>query len=137
MIARLLLIFALSSCATTGEDAANSCAAANCGALNEAIDAGGVTVTALQLLEDSRCPINARCVQAGEVRVLALVERSGRQQEVTVSSTESVSALSGMLTLSDVAPVTTTQAGPIAAGDYRFTFNWVPHIADPAGPAMQ
>lgn len=45
----------------------------------------GVTVVPLRIIEDSRCPINARCIQAGQLVVRVAVERPGGVLEKTAT----------------------------------------------------
>lgn len=50
---------------------------------------GGQTVTVLRV-RDSRCPINARCIQAGELRasVLVITDRTRRSRLLTLTLPE-------------------------------------------------
>jgi hypothetical protein len=53
------------------------------------VDRGRVNVTFLSVLEDSRCPINARCIRAGEAKVRIAVSRhkaAARTIELTTDS---------------------------------------------------
>ena len=43
-------------------------------AIGQSVRVGDVRITPTQLLEDSRCPRGVQCVQAGTVRIQALVE---------------------------------------------------------------
>ncbi|PTA68829.1 hypothetical protein [Deinococcus arcticus] len=43
----------------------------------QSADLGAATVTLLRV-QDSRCPMNARCVQAGELRAQVLLTQGGR-----------------------------------------------------------
>ena len=106
------------------------CDGTECVALDEEFGAGSVTITPVEVLEDSRCPINARCVWAGQVRIRAQVERGGQETLVELTSGEAMPVYSGSLTLSQVWPAVTTQepiSGPEA---YRFHFTWTPHMLD-------
>lgn len=89
--------------------------------LNESVKALNMTVTALEVVEDSRCPTGVQCIQAGTVRVRVRVT-SG------LGTSEQVIALGGTMTteaesvkLVAVAPYPTAAMGP-RAPDYRFTF---------------
>lgn len=48
--------------------------------LGEATRVGSLVVTPLRVIEDSRCPINARCVWAGRLVVLTRIEADGRRE---------------------------------------------------------
>ena len=49
---------------------------------------GGPDVTFVRLVEDSRCPIDAVCIQAGRATVRLAVTRSGRRREIQLSTRE-------------------------------------------------
>ena len=50
------------------------------------VDNGRVSVTFLSVVEDSRCPINARCIRAGEAKIRIAVSR-GRAAARTIELT--------------------------------------------------
>lgn len=51
--------------------------------LNETADLGdGLRVRPLEVLEDSRCPQNARCVWAGRLRVRVAIEGVGEREVI-------------------------------------------------------
>lgn len=89
--------------------------------MDQPITALGVTITPREILEDSRCPINAVCIQAGTVRVRADVQSSlGASSQIfqldkeTAAGTESIK-------LVKVEP--SNLAGqPIAKNTYVFHF---------------
>ncbi|WP_052765883.1 hypothetical protein [Aurantiacibacter gangjinensis] len=135
-LATFAAIIACSACAAPDVPSSN-CYEMPCASLGEPFDTGEATVTPLEVLDDSRCPLEAECVTAGIFRVRALVERDGLSQEVTVGWQEPAPALSGMVQLRSAWPDASIHNMPIPAQDYRFNFNWVPHIADPAGADIQ
>jgi len=83
----------------------------------------GPRVTPIRLLEDSRCPMEARCVWAGEVRILARVRtgRSSTTRELTLG--KPVAVADGQLELASVMPPRSVQH-PIRLRDYRFGFRF-------------
>lgn len=85
-------------------------------------------VTPLKVLEDSRCPANARCVWSGQVRLrVRLNYRSGvRKIEMTLGKPVALGP-AGTLTLAEVSPdkLTTHNDGGIARASYRFGFRYV------------
>lgn len=91
--------------------------------LGQRVDLGGPRVTPLRVLEDSRCPMEARCVWAGRVRLEVKVEtgRGGAVREL--ASDKPLPVADGQLELLGVMPPTSTQR-PIAPGDYRFTLKF-------------
>ena len=80
-------------------------------------------MTPIRLLADSRCPMEARCVWAGELRILARV-RTGRDtsiRELTLGKPVAVG--DGQLELTSVMPPRSTQR-EIRLRDYRFGFQF-------------
>lgn len=49
--------------------------------IGQSASAGGARVTLVALVSDSRCPMNALCIQAGDAVVRLAVRVDGRQQE--------------------------------------------------------
>ena len=50
--------------------------------LGQTARVGGYEITPVRVLEDSRCPANARCIRAGELTVRALVQRRMRRERL-------------------------------------------------------
>ena len=94
-------------------------------ALGETVTALGVSITPLEVIEDSRCPANANCIQAGTVRVKGTFEDGmGSSEAVFGLDTGMSGPISGettFVTLTDVTPAKSTSTD-IASGDYRFMF---------------
>jgi hypothetical protein len=88
----------------------------------EQVSALGVHLTPLTLLEDSRCPVDVQCIQAGTVRIQATLT-SGlgtANQEFKLGQTITTEAES--ITLVNVVPV--KKAGTaVKTSDYVFTFS--------------
>lgn len=88
--------------------------------LNQGASALNMTVTPLEVVEDSRCPRSVQCIQAGTVRVRVRVT-SGlgtSEQVIALGGTMTTEAESVMLTAVSPYPDLTD----ISAEDYRFTF---------------
>jgi hypothetical protein len=83
----------------------------------------GPRVTPIRLLEDSRCPMEARCVWAGEVRILARVRtgRSSTTRELTLG--KPVAVADGQFELASVMPPQSVRRA-IRMRDYRFGFRF-------------
>jgi hypothetical protein len=94
-------------------------------ALGQAANVGGPVIRPVRVLEDSRCPINARCIRAGDVRVLIQLIQPRKNELVEVSLTKPAQIADGQLTLTDVTPNRgmTNSPGP-KPGDYRFSFKF-------------
>jgi hypothetical protein len=89
--------------------------------LNETADLGeGLRVRPLEVLEDSRCPQNARCVWAGRLRVRVNVEGVGAQ-EATLDEA-AMQTPRGAFALVAVSPGPWTDWPEGAKPPYRFGF---------------
>lgn len=97
-------------------------------ALRQTVTVDGPRVTPLEVLEDSRCPMNARCVWAGQVRLRARVDagRGGGTFELT--SGKPVQVADGTLELVEIRPDKIAggpNGGMVAPSAYRFGFRFV------------
>ena len=90
--------------------------------LFEAMTAGDLVVEPGRVIADSRCPINARCVWAGEITVLTKVfyeDRVPDQIETTLG--QPVRLHGYVLQLTSAEPGLMAGAEPPQSRDYRFT----------------
>ncbi len=78
-------------------------------------------VTPLILVEDSRCPANARCVWAGRVRITSTLSTATSKITRELTQGEPVAFAGRTLTLVEVLPIKTTQQA-LYRDDYRFGF---------------
>lgn len=112
----------LSACAAVRErtplpDASNV-------AIGERAYADGPVVEPVAVLEDSRCPMNARCVWAGRVRVQMIWWRgNGDKQSFEVTLGEATALADGSITLEAVRPDRMTNV-ELKPEDYRFSFHF-------------
>ena len=91
--------------------------------LNQTVRVGGPKVTPLKVLEDSRCPMNARCVWAGPVRLSVRIA-TGRETVVReIVSNKPLAVADGTLTLANVEPSRRTDA-IFHPSQYRFGFRF-------------
>lgn len=89
--------------------------------LNQSATAFGVTVTPLQVVEDSRCPANVNCVWAGRVRVRTnLVSGMGTATQIFIPN-EPITTEAETVTLTQVAPEPVAGV-TIPASEYQFVF---------------
>ena len=89
--------------------------------LTEKITKNGISVTPLEVVEDSRCPLGVMCVQAGGVRLSVELESEGNTKNVILASNEPVTFYGRRVSFSNVAP--NPYAGiPIGNDQYRFEF---------------
>jgi hypothetical protein len=96
-------------------------------ALGQTIGVGGPRITPLEVLEDSRCAMNARCVWAGQVRLRVRIE-SGRGGTIELTSGKPASVADGTLELVEVRPDKVAggkHGGAIPASAYRFGFRFM------------
>jgi hypothetical protein len=91
--------------------------------LGQTVYVDGPRVTPLKVIEDSRCPMNARCVWAGRVVVRVKVQGGAWQRTIDLTMGEAVQVADGGLTLTSVTPDRRTDTG-IKPGDYRFGFTF-------------
>lgn len=122
-LAALALPFALllSGCATT---AGAPLADGSDVALGQKAFVDGPIVEPVAIIEDSRCPMNARCVWAGRVRVKMLWHRgNGEQQPFEVTLGEPTHLADGQFTLESVRPERRADV-TLNNGDYRFSFRF-------------
>lgn len=90
--------------------------------INQEVQAlGRVGITPLTVLEDSRCPVDVQCIQAGTVRINArLVSGLGTAtQEFRLG--QAVTTETDTITLTSVLPVRTAGT-QVASSEYIFTF---------------
>ncbi len=91
--------------------------------LGQTVNVGGPRVTPLAVLEDSRCPMEARCVWAGRVRLSVRVTTGNGSAVREIASDKPLQVADGRLELSNVMPPRSTQH-PVRPTDYRFSFRF-------------
>lgn len=96
-------------------------------ALGQTIAIGDLRVTPLKVLEDSRCPINARCVWAGQVRLRIRARLISGMRTVEIASGKPLRIADGILELHEIAPdkVTGRNKGAVPLSAYRFGFGFM------------
>ena len=116
----LLLALALAGCMTVptvGEDGSTELR------LGQRANLGGPKVTPLRVLEDSRCPMEARCVWAGRVRLQVRIKLGSGSELREIASDKPIQVGDGTLELAGVMPPRSVQRS-IAPRDYRFSFRF-------------
>ncbi|MFZ2523186.1 MAG: hypothetical protein WAW92_02255 [Minisyncoccia bacterium] len=87
-----------------------SAGSTNDGTVNDGIEIGqevslsGVLITPIELVSDSRCPVDVQCIWAGTVVIKTKIERNGKIQELDLELGNSVTVLGVNITLNDVFP---------------------------------
>lgn len=90
----------------------------------EATRAGRVVVEPQTLVEDSRCPMNARCIWAGRVTIQTTVWIDRQKYPVSLTLGEPYQIAGGQLVLDSVMPPRETTQSEIPREDYRFHFDF-------------
>ncbi len=91
--------------------------------LGQTVNLGGPRVTPLKVLEDSRCPMEARCVWAGRVRLSVRITTGQGTTVQELASDKPLAVADGMLELQGVMPARSTQR-TLSPRDYRFTLKF-------------
>ncbi len=89
--------------------------------LGETVSVGGPTVRPVKVLEDSRCPENARCIWAGRMVVRAIVAGGRWSRQIDLTLGQPVQVADGALTLVSALPEKSATKAT-KPGDYRFGF---------------
>ncbi|MGH8338367.1 MAG: hypothetical protein ACRETL_16430 [Gammaproteobacteria bacterium] len=110
---------ALAACATVSDSVADGSDVR----LGQTAYIDGPKIRPIAVIEDSRCPMNARCVWAGQVRLKALWVRPSGNQEIELTLGKAKPLADGALTLTSVRPDKSTDRA-IAPQDYRFSFSF-------------
>ncbi len=85
----------------------------------------GPKIRPIKLIEDSRCPMNARCAWAGRIRILVAWVKADGEQQVELTLGEPMPLADGALTLTAVNPSKMAGEGQeLALSDYRFSFQF-------------
>jgi len=93
-------------------------------ALGQRAFVDGPIVEPVAVIEDSRCPLNARCIWAGRVRVKMLWHRgNGEKQAFEAVLGKPVQLADGQFALTSVRPEKRSDAA-IRSEDYRFAFTF-------------
>ena len=83
----------------------------------------GPVIKPVAVIEDSRCPMNARCVWPGRVRLKMFWVRSRGNQEFELTLGEPTPLADGSITLTSVRPDKRTDV-VLKPSDYRFSFSF-------------
>ncbi len=104
---KLILILAISILAATAGIAKDSDTISVRLGHSKAIDGGKITIKFLKIVEDSRCPMNARCIWAGNAKIrLSMTKgRSFRSVELnTGTGVKTVTAYGYTFEIEDLTP---------------------------------
>lgn len=90
--------------------------------LGQAVAVAGIAITPMRVTEDSRCPINARCVWAGRITVETRVDGKGWREAVPMTLGEPVGVRGYVLNLVSAEPGRMAGAEATRPLDYRFAY---------------
>ena len=94
-------------------------------ALGQTAYVDGPKIRPIKIIEDSRCPMNARCIWAGRVRILVDWVKADGEQLVEMTLGEPASIADGAITLTAVNPSKMAgESKELVPGDYRFSFQF-------------
>ena len=91
-------------------------------ALGNAVAVADIVVTPLRVTEDSRCPINARCIWAGEIKVETRIEQTDWRETVELTLGQPETVRGHTLALVSAEPGQMAGGDPILPEQYRFSF---------------
>ncbi len=94
---------------------------ANTTKLNKKIIIGGVSITPIELVSDSRCAVDVQCVWAGTVEIRVKLENGSNIQESRLTLGSSVKFLNTNIEFKNVLPPPYSKVS-IKSGDYYFEF---------------
>lgn len=89
--------------------------------LREKVLIDRVFITPLEILEDSRCPTDVNCIQAGTVKIRAQLEYGGVAHIEDLTPLTKVPIAKRFVILTKVTPAPTSKV-KISPSDYRFEF---------------
>jgi hypothetical protein len=98
-----------------------------CIAIGESQQFGEMTVTPEEVLSDSRCPIEAECVWAGELKVRTRLNIGHETIRADITAWQPFTINGGTLLLAEVAPDASSQWPELQPKDYRFRFTFEGH----------
>lgn len=89
--------------------------------LGQPVRVGALTVTPVSVVEDSRCPINARCVWAGRLIVRTQIDGEGWRDTTNITLGESYGTHGGVVALVSGEPAKVAER-ETQSNEYRFVY---------------
>jgi hypothetical protein len=121
----LIVLLSLSSCVTTAATE-TPLADGNNVPLGRSAYVDGLIVRPAKVIEDSRCPMNARCIWAGTVKIEAIWVRPNGDRTIELELGKPVPLADGSMELTDVSPSRMAGEGrELKPADYRFSFRFM------------
>ncbi len=91
--------------------------------LGQRVRIDGAIIRPIRVVEDSRCPANARCIWAGRLVLRTELRTPRRHERIDLTLGEPTPVAGGMLTLNSATPARYTNR-PVRSGDYRVGFDF-------------
>lgn len=121
----LIALLSLSACVTTAGTEAPLPDGNNV-PLGRSAYVDGPIIRPVKVIEDSRCPINARCIWAGTVKIEAIWARPNGGRTIELELGKPIPIADGSLELTDVSPSRMAGEGRgLKPEDYRFSFRFM------------
>jgi hypothetical protein len=121
----LIALLSLSACVTTAGTEA-PLADGNNVPLGHSAYVDGPIIRPVKVIEDSRCPMNARCIWAGTVKIEAIWVRPSGDRTIKLELGKPVPLADGSIELADVTPSRMAGEGrELKPADYRFRFRFM------------
>ena len=120
-----IALLSLSACVTTAANETPLADGTNV-PLGRSAYVDGPIIRPVKVIEDSRCPMNARCIWAGTVKIEAIWVRAGDDRTVELELGKPVPLADGSIELTDVSPPRMVGEGrELKSADYRFSFRFM------------
>ena len=121
----LIALLSLSACVTTAGTEA-SLPDGNNVPLGRSAYVDGPIIRPVKVVEDSRCPMNTRCIWAGTVKIEAIWVRPNGDRTIKLELGKPVPLADGSIEMTDVSPSRMAGEGrELKAEDYRFSFRFM------------
>jgi hypothetical protein len=117
----LLVLPLLAACATS-PPAPAAAPEGTVVALGHPVAVADLVLTPMRVTEDSRCPINARCVWAGRITVETRVDGPGWRETLPMTLGEPAGTHGYVLNVISAEPGRMAGAEPTQPQDYRFAY---------------
>lgn len=89
--------------------------------LNQRILTQGMHITPLEVVSDSRCPIDVQCIQAGTVTLRTLIEVGTNSETLTLTLNKAITFVGKRVTLVSATPAKSSKQ-TILPSDYKLGF---------------
>jgi len=90
--------------------------------IGQTIIIDGVSITPTKIVEDSRCPTDVQCIQAGTVRVEVILEKESDKKVATIGLSSPVTFLGKKVELISVTPDKNSKV-TVKPEEYKFEFS--------------